>query len=277
MTTDKTINLEINGRFFQGREGMTILDVARREGIPITTLCHHDALEPVGSCRLCMVEITHPDWGGWKGLVTACLYPIEEGLKVTTDNEEIRRVKRTILDLLLARCPESEVIQKLAAEYGVTTTSYIKNEVETTCILCGLCVRVCEAKGCRAISAAGRGIGKAIAIPFKQPPPDCIGCASCAHICPTGTIKYQDTGNVRKIWGHSFEMAKCTICGRPVMPEKQLAFEADKSGLDPDYLRICPVCSQQKTVETIRSSFGISPVESGDSVCDAGVTPVAHR
>ncbi|MGB2986059.1 MAG: 2Fe-2S iron-sulfur cluster-binding protein [Phycisphaerae bacterium] len=264
MTTEKTINLEINGRFFQGKDGMTILEVARREGIPITSLCHHDALEPSGACRLCMVEITHPNWGGWKGLVTACLYPIEEGLQVTTDNEEIRKVKRTILDLLLARCPKSEVIQKLAAEYGVTTTSYIKNEVETTCILCGLCVRVCEAKGCRAISAAGRGIGKAIAIPFKQPPPDCIGCASCAHICPTNTIQYRDEGYVRKIWGHSFEMVKCASCGRPVMPETQLEFEAKRSGLDPDYFRTCPACSRRNTIETIRSSFEMKAVAPGN-------------
>jgi NADH dehydrogenase/NADH:ubiquinone oxidoreductase subunit G len=266
MTSERTINLEINGRYFQGVEGMTVLDVAKREGIPITSLCHHDALEPSGACRLCMVEITHPDWGGWKGLVTSCLYPIEEGLQVTTDNEEIRKVKRTILDLLLARCPESEVIKKLAAEHGVTTTSYVNRERDTTCILCGLCVRVCEAKGCRAISAAGRGIGKAIAIPFKQPPPDCIGCASCACICPTNTIRFKDEGYVRKIWGHSFEMARCAGCGRPVMPEKQLEFEAKRSGLDPDYFRICSVCAQENTVETIRNRFDMHPVGPGNPV-----------
>lgn len=264
--TVETINVEINGRYFQAREGMTILEVANREGIAIPTLCHHDALEPVGSCRLCLVEITHPDWSGWKGLVTACLYPVEEGLQVTTDNEDIRNVRRTIVDLLLARCPGSDVIQQLAAEYGVTATSYKKNEVETTCILCGLCVRVCAVKGCSAIGTAGRGILKRISIPFKQPPPDCIGCASCANICPTGTITYKDKENVREIWGRSFEMVKCESCGRPVMPEKQLEFEAIRSGLNPDYFRTCRVCSQQKTVETIRSSFDMKAVESGDSV-----------
>ena len=76
MTTEATISLEIDGRFFQAREGMTILEVARREGIPIPTPCHHESLEPVGACRLCVVEITHPDWKGWKGLVTSCLYPV---------------------------------------------------------------------------------------------------------------------------------------------------------------------------------------------------------
>lgn len=259
--SEKTINLEINGRFFQAREGMTILEVAKREGIPIPTLCYHEALEPFGACRLCVVQITHPDWKGWKGLVTSCLYPVEGGLQVVTDNEDIRNVRKTLLDLLLARCPDSTVIQEMAAEYGVTATSYKKNEEDTTCILCGLCVRVCAVKGCNAIGTAGRGIEKRIAIPFKQPPPDCIGCASCAHICPTGTIKYRDTEDVRKIWGHSFEMAKCTSCGRPIMPEKQIEFEAKKSGLDPDYFRTCSACSQRKTVETIRSSFNVKAVE----------------
>lgn len=258
------INLEINGRIFQAQEGMTILEVARREGIPIPTLCYHEALESVGACRLCIVRITHPDWKGWKGLVTSCLYPVEEGLQVTTDNAEILSIRKTLLDLLLARCPGSEVIQKMAAEYGVTATSYRKNKTETVCILCGLCVRVCAVKGCHAIGVAGRGIEKMISIPFKQPPPDCIGCASCAHICPTGAIKYEDKGDVREIWGHSFEMAKCVSCGRPIMPETQLEYEAKKSGLDPEYFRTCPICSQQKTLETIRSAFDMQSIASGD-------------
>ena len=266
MTNERAINLEIDGRIFQAREGMTILDVARREGIPVPALCHHEAVEPSGACRLCLVEITHPDWKGWTGLVTSCLYPVEEGLQVTTDNHEIRNARRTILDLLLARCPNSDVIQKLAAEYGVTATSFQKNRIETTCILCGLCVRVCAVKGCSAISAAGRGIDKKISIPFGQPPPDCIGCASCAHICPTGTIKYEDIGDIRKIWGHRFKMVKCESCGHPVMPEKQLEFEAEKSGLDPSYFRICPACSQQKTLTTIRSTFDTKAIEPAESV-----------
>ena len=265
MTNGQTVNLEIDGRYFQAGQGMSILEVARREEIPIPALCHHDALEPFGACRLCLVEITHPDWKGWKGLVAACLYPVEEGLQVTTDNEAIREVRRTVLDLLLARCPDSDVVRKLAVEHGVATTSYKKNEVETTCVLCGLCVRVCAVKGCNAIGTAGRGIEKRISIPFKHPPPDCIGCASCAQICPTGTIKYQEVDGVRKIWGHAFTMVKCASCGRPVMPEVQLEFEAKKSGLDPEYFRTCPACSQRKTVETIGSAFEMAAVQARDA------------
>ena len=258
--SEKRINLQINGRFYAANEGETILDVAKREGIPIPRLCYHEALESVGSCRLCVVEITHPNWKGWKGLVTSCLYPVEEGLQVTTDNDEIFETRKTLLDLLLARCPGSDVIQKMAAAYGVTATSYEKNKTDTVCILCGLCVRVCAVKGCNAIGTAGRGIERLIAKPFDEPPPDCIGCASCAHICPTGAIPFEDADGVRKIWGHEFEMECCESCGRPIMPKKQLAFEVSKSGLDESYFKTCPACSQKKSVETIRTAFDLKRI-----------------
>jgi NADH dehydrogenase/NADH:ubiquinone oxidoreductase subunit G len=257
----RTIRLQIDGKLHEAAEGESVLDAARRAGIEIPTLCHHDALEPAGACRLCTVEITHKEWGGWKGLVTSCLYPVEEGLQVTTENDEIRTVRRTMIDLLLARCPKSDFLKKLAREHGISRTSWRKNEEDTLCILCGLCVRVCAVKGCHAIGAAGRGIHKTMDRPFGQPPPDCIGCASCAHICPTGHITYKDRGGVREIWGHEFAMANCTSCGRPLMPEKQQAYEAAKSGLDPEYLQRCPECSEKKTVETIRSAFIRKPGE----------------
>ncbi|MBU0640978.1 MAG: (2Fe-2S)-binding protein [Planctomycetes bacterium] len=260
------ISLEINGRSYQAPEGTTVLEVARRAGIPIPTLCHHEALESVGACRLCVVEITHPGWKGWKGQVTSCLYPVEEGLQVTTDNADIRNTRRTLLDLLLARCPGAPAIQQLAAEYGVAATSFKKNEIDTTCILCGLCVRVCAAKGCNAIGTAGRGIERMIARPFDQPPPDCIGCLSCAHICPTDAIPFKETSEVREIWGHTFELVKCESCGRPIMPEKQLEYEAHKAGLDPDYFRTCAACSRLKTVATIRTAFVTRTVASTDRV-----------
>jgi NADH dehydrogenase/NADH:ubiquinone oxidoreductase subunit G len=262
--TDKTINLEIDGRAFEAREGESVLEAATREGIAIPTLCHHDGIEPSGACRLCVVEITHADWKGWKGLVTACLYPVEEGLRVTTDNPEIHKARKTILDLLLARCPGSDVIRKLAARYGVTRTSFKESDLKTTCILCGLCVRVCAVKGVDAINSSGRGIGKRIAIPFKQPPPDCIGCLSCAHICPTNTIKFEERKDDRRIWGRTFEMIACESCGKPIMPEAQAAFEAKRSGLDAGYFRTCPACSIASTVKTIGSSFDLESSETNE-------------
>jgi len=249
------IHLQINGKACQAAEGETVLAVARREGIPIPTLCHHDALEPFGGCRVCMVEITHKNWKGWKGLVTSCLYPVEEGLEVQTDNDAVREVRKVVLDLLLARCPEAEAIRRLAAEYGVHETSFRRNPIRNDCILCTLCVRVCAAKGPKAIATAERGAQKKISIPFKQPPPDCIGCLSCARLCPTQVIRFESGEQTRKIWGRTFEMIRCERCGSPVMTREQVAFEAAKTGLSEECFRLCPECKKEKVVGTVGAAF----------------------
>lgn len=249
------IHLKINGRSFEAEEGQTILEVAKENGIRIPALCHHDGLESWGGCRVCMVEITHADWKGWKGLVTACLYPVEEGLEVTTDNEAVHDVRKVVLDLLLARSPGAEVVRKMAAEYGVLDTSYRENPIKHDCILCTLCVRVCAAKGPNAISTSDRGAQKKISIPFKQAPPDCIGCLSCAHICPTQVIPYKEQGNTRKIWGRTFERVACPVCGKPYLPKEQVEFEAKKTGLPEELFSTCPDCKKNKVVDRISSTF----------------------
>ena len=159
----------------------------------------------------------------------------------------------------------AEVIRDLAAAHGVTESSYRLNKVKTTCILCGLCVRVCATKGVSAINTAGRGIEKRISIPFKQPPKDCIGCLSCAHICPTNTIRFEENGDIRKIWGRNFAMLKCEACGCPVMPEAQAEFEARRSGLSAEFFSLCPDCSRAKTVQTMATAFDMTMMESGET------------
>ena len=101
------VHLTINGRVVQATEGEMLLDVIRRLEIDVPAICHHNSVEPFGSCRLCTVEITRADWNGWKNYVTSCLYPVADGLIVSTHNEPVNEIRRTLLDLYLARHPQS--------------------------------------------------------------------------------------------------------------------------------------------------------------------------
>lgn len=237
------MQLSIDGKTITAQAGEYVLQVAQRNGIEIPALCHHPAVEPWGGCRLCVVEITHADWKGWKGLVTACLYPVQEGLIISTCNEKVREVRAGLLDLLLARCPESTLIQNLAREYGIEKTSFEPRKDADICILCGLCVRICEKIGTSAISTIGRGIDKLISVPYETEAfSACIGCLSCAKICPTGEITFTEDENFRSIWNHNFELVRCEECGAVIGTPEQLEHYSQRSGLDMSYFTKCSDC-----------------------------------
>jgi NADH dehydrogenase/NADH:ubiquinone oxidoreductase subunit G len=130
------ILLQIDGKEVSASEGMTLLEAARSAGIEIPTLCHHDKLEPYGACRLCIVEIE--DRGRTK-IVVSCVYLAQNGLSVRTRSEKIDRIRKTILELLLAHAPDAVELQKLAEEYGADRDRFEKEPM--FCIHCGLCVR----------------------------------------------------------------------------------------------------------------------------------------
>lgn len=221
------------------------MSVLRREGIDVPVLCHHEAIEPCGSCRLCTVEITKDGWGGWKRHVTSCLYPAEEGLVVVTHSPELIEIRRNILDLYLARCPQSEVIQKMAEEYGLYKTSYETIPDGDNCIMCYACTRICEVLGKSAISAVMRGHKKVIAPPFGEQPPDCIGCLSCAHICPTDVIAWKDDDGCRTIWNKPFELISCSRCGKKTITREFADYLIGKRNLPRDYFTVCDDCKRQ--------------------------------
>ena len=238
------VTLTIDGREIKAKEGLTILEVAQEHGIDIPTLCHNEALEPYGACRLCLVEITGRN--GRSRLVTSCLYPIEEGLVVKTASERVIANRKMLVELLLARCSGEKVIQDLARQMGVEIVSFRPEYVErNNCILCALCVRTCqEVVGVSAISLANRGVHREVAPPFLETATACIGCGSCVYICPTQCIKMEDVGDTRIIhnWKVQFKLKKCKVCGNHFAPEAQIEHIRAKLNLQEDFFDTCPNC-----------------------------------
>jgi heterodisulfide reductase subunit A len=177
------ITFKLNGKKVQGEEGEYILQVAEKYGIEIPTMCHHKALEPAGMCRLCTVELFD---GRRSRFVTSCNYPIWEGMEVQTDTDAVNQGRKLIVELLLARCPDVPLLQELAEQYGIKELRFKKGDDD--CILCGLCVRMCEKMGNNAISLTGRGTDMQVDTPFHIQTDVCMACGACASVCPTGHI-----------------------------------------------------------------------------------------
>jgi len=186
----REISLKIDGKEINAKEGTTILQAAKANGIEIPTLCYDERLEPYGACRLCTVEIVK---GGGRRLVASCVYPVEEGLEVETNNEKVRKIRKLILELLLPLLSPSEEgseagpIEVLAKKYGAEKSRF-KTEL-TNCTLCGLCVRYCaEVKKANAICFIDRGTRRQTAFLPEIAPNQCLACRECFSLCPTGEI-----------------------------------------------------------------------------------------
>ena len=179
------ITLQIDGREVEAKEGMTILEAAQSVGISIPTLCHHDKLEPYGACRICTVEI---ETRGRTNLVAACLYPVEQNLVVRTKSERVDKVRKMLLELMLAHAPDAVELQDLAKEYGADKARFEKES--SFCILCGLCVRYCaEVKKKNAIGFVDRGARREINFIPEIASKECWNCKECFSLCPTEALQ----------------------------------------------------------------------------------------
>ena len=184
----ETVKLTINGNACEIEKGSTILQAARSMNIWIPTLCHNDALEPQGACRLCIVEI---EVRGRRKLVTSCAYPVAEGINVYTDSEEVVENRKVVAELLLARCSENNEVRKLCKQIGVTDTSFYKEQED--CMLCGQCVQMChDIMKVGAIGFIGRGDKRKVGTPFGERSNVCITCGACETVCPTGCIDVRE-------------------------------------------------------------------------------------
>ncbi len=179
------IQLQIDGKEVKAKEGMTLLEAAQNAGIFIPTLCHHEKLEPFGGCRVCIVEV---EVNGWTKLVVSCVYPVEENIIVRTRSEKVDRIRKTIIELLMAHAPDAPQLLDLAQEYGADKDRYKKDA--SFCIHCGLCVRYCaEVAKKNAIGFVGRGINKEISFIPEIAAKECNDCKECFPLCPTSYLQ----------------------------------------------------------------------------------------
>ncbi|OUP04447.1 ferredoxin [Anaerofilum sp. An201] len=214
------VNLKINNVACSVPAGSTILEAARCAGIEIPTLCYMKEINEIGACRICVVEVK-----GARSLVTACVYPVNEGMEVFTNTPKVRAARKTNLELLLSThnqdclgCVRSGncELQKLCRDYGVDKTNAFEGEKidyfaddsavhmirdNSKCILCRRCVAVCAKwQGVGVIGAVERGFNTHISCAFENPLGDssCISCGQCIAVCPTGALTEKD--DTDKVW-----------------------------------------------------------------------------
>ena len=180
-----TIHVQIDGQDVAAEPGTTLLEAARSAGISIPALCHHENLEPFGGCRLCIVEV---EINGRTKSVVSCVYTVEENLIVRTRTEKIERIRKTLLEMLMAHAPDSPELRELAEEYGADRDRFDKES--SFCVHCGLCVRYCsEIKKKNAVGFIDRGIRKEICFIPEIASEECNSCKECFPLCPTSYLQ----------------------------------------------------------------------------------------
>jgi NADH dehydrogenase/NADH:ubiquinone oxidoreductase subunit G len=261
------LKVTINGKAYEAEKDEYILDVCRRNRILIPTLCHHESLSGLGSCRLCVVEVNE---GRGNKVVVSCIYPLSRDCEVFTESEKIKGIRKTILSMLKTRAPEGDRLSSLCNMYGVKDEGRFtaakagkgasaEQRLALSCVLCGLCAQACASLGAGAISTVGRGVAKKISTPYNEPSADCIGCGSCATVCPTKAIECTETKKDRSIWGRKFTLMHCGLCGKTVATKEEYEWAQKQAGAreaPPEYKVLCDECRKKKSADVFAAAFG---------------------
>jgi bidirectional [NiFe] hydrogenase diaphorase subunit len=204
------VKITIDDREYEAEEGMTVLKVARANGLRIPTLCYHPSLRPSGSCRLCAVEVPGRS-SGRQITMLSCILKVKDGMIIKTQSEAVNRARARAFADLMQMAPQAKTIIELARSYGIDP-----GPPPDGCVRCHLCIRVCkEIVGAGALKMEKRD-GVNFVVPMEG---HCIGCGTCANICPTDVIAVADHENIRTIkirdeviGRHPLE--RCEGCGK---------------------------------------------------------------
>ncbi|MCG8686200.1 MAG: 2Fe-2S iron-sulfur cluster-binding protein [Desulfobacterales bacterium] len=236
------IKIHIDGNPIEVEEGSTILNAARANDISIPHLCFHPALKPSGACKLCGVEVKSPS--GRQVVMLSCILKAKEGLEVLTESELVMAHREKAFNKLLALAPDSERIRDLAEQFNVTVTPKPNG-----CIRCRLCVRVCkEIVKANALKMVKTDFGSKVVFGEGA----CIGCGTCANLCPTKVIKVEDKGSVRTVSIKDeiisrLPLERCEACGNRYATSEFLAHVADTTDPHPhtkEIHHLCPGCAK---------------------------------
>ena len=227
------MQITINKKIYEIEETSTILSVCNSLGIDIPTLCYDSRLLPTGACRLCQVEIEGTD-----KLQTACTTKIRNNMVIYTHSPRVIKERQSLLDLIISNhpleclnCEKSGAckLQDYCYEYGISEGTYRWEQSRPIyddtnpfytydsrkCILCGLCVRVCdELQGTTAIGFENRGFDTVVSTPFGNGliNSTCVSCGNCVSVCPVGALESKKKTKTR-VWETKKTRTTCSYCG----------------------------------------------------------------